>query len=372
MFLHSIALTNFKNYPFNKLTFSEGINVFTGDNGSGKTNLLDAIHYLCIGKSYFSSGEMQSVMHEKGFFRIDGNFVRKETPVTVAITFEPISKKIISKNGNAYSRIADHVGEFPIVVIAPDDISLINEGSEERRRWMDNTVSQVHHLYLEELLNYNKVLAQRNALLKQFSAKEYFNEQLLKALDEQLLKYGITIFQERKKFITEIIPLVQHFYEIISEQKEAISLAYESGLNQNEFYKLLMQSRDKDRALQRTTEGIHKDDLDLIMDKFSLRRFGSQGQKKSFLTALKLAQYEFIRQTKNTSPILLLDDVFDKLDKHRVKQMLQLISNPDFGQVFITDTGENRIEKLLDGSRRHFHLFHIKNGAQPQLFEIAH
>ncbi len=372
MFLSILTLTNFRNYSFNKLNFSEGLNVFTGDNGSGKTNLLDAIHYLCIGKSYFSSGEQQSVMHEKNFFRVDGNFMQEEKSVTVAITFETTAKKIISKNGNAYPRIADHVGKFPVVVIAPDDITLINDGSDERRRWMDNTISQVNHLYLEELLNYNRVLAQRNALLKQFALKEYYNEPLLKALDEQLLKFGTTIFQERKKVVAEIIPMVQYYYKIISAQKETISLLYESGLNENEFRNLLMQSRDKDCALQRTTEGTHKDDLDLIMNNFSLRRFGSQGQKKSFLTALKLAQYEFIRRTKNVLPILLLDDVFDKLDEHRVKQMLQLISKEEFGQVFITDTGENRIERLLDGSGQHFHLFHIQNGAQPRLLETAH
>jgi len=372
MFLNTLALTNFKNYSFNRMSLSEGINAFTGDNGSGKTNLLDAIHYLCIGKSYFSSGEQQAVMHEKNFFRIEGNFLKNENEVNIAVTYEAPGKKIILKKGNPYPRIAEHVGEFPVVVIAPDDINLVNDGSEERRKWLDNTISQVNHLYLEDLLNYNKALMQRNALLKQFAQKEYFNEQLLKALDEPMLKYGAAIFAERQKVITGIIPLVQHFYEIIAEKREDISISYESGLNQNEFVKLLLQSRERDRVLQRTTEGIHKDNLDFLMDNFSLRRFGSQGQKKSFLVALKLAQYEFIRRMKEVKPILLLDDVFDKLDEYRVKQMLHLISGENFGQVFITDTGETRLEKLLDRlSKKYFH-FEISNGSTSRLLEVTH
>jgi DNA replication and repair protein RecF len=342
-------LAHFKNYAAGELHFAERLNVILGQNGMGKTNLLDAIYYLCMGKSYFPVIDQYIVEHEGTFFRLEGDFVRATGKKDrVVIKVEPRKRKELEINKKQYERVADHVGVFPVVIVVPDDTLLIKEGSEERRRFLDNTLSQLDARYLSALLLYNKVLKQRNALLKQARGRT-IPESLLAVYDQQLAPPAQYIFEQRQQFVEQFTVPFQAAHQAICAGQEAVSLHYKSPLHKATLSELLRDSRDKDVALERTTQGIHRDDLVFDLEDHPLRRLGSQGQMKSFVLALKLAQYRFLQTHKQVPPILLLDDIFDKLDPQRVTQLMDYIMAADFGQVFLSDTDPHRVNRILQG-----------------------
>ena len=362
MYLQQLSLINFKNYAEAGLTFSEGVNVFTGNNGAGKTNLLDAIHYLSLCKSYFNPIDSQQIKQGADFFIITGNFNKNGNQEAVACSVKRNQKKQFKRNKKDYTRLADHIGLLPLVMVSPYDISIIIEGSEERRKFIDNVISQTDNLYLDELITYNKVLINRNALLKSIADTGRYDPSLMEVLDEQLIISGNRIFEKRRFFMEAFTAIFNKHYQFISDDAEQVELIYESQLLQNDFKGLLKKSLEKDRILERTTAGIHKDDLLFSIHGMPMKKFGSQGQQKSFLIALKLAQYSFLDQQNGFKPLLLLDDIFDKLDDHRVTKLMQMISNYDFGQVFITDTDVTRVKKIFNKIGVDIRLFKVKGG----------
>ncbi|GAC1307677.1 MAG: DNA replication and repair protein RecF [Mucilaginibacter sp.] len=362
MYLKQLSVINFKNYAEAGLSFSEGVNVFTGDNGAGKTNLLDAIHYLSLCKSYFNPIDSQQIKQDADFFIINGNFNRNGHKEAVSCGVKRNQKKQFKRNKKDYQRLADHIGLFPLVMVSPYDISIIIEGSEERRKFIDNVISQTDNSYLDELITYNKVLANRNALLKLIADTGRYDPHLLEVLDEQLTTSGNLIFEKRKAFMASFTEIFNDHYSFLSEDAEQVEMVYESQLLTCDFTALLKRSVEKDRALERTTNGIHKDDLVFAIHGMPMKKFGSQGQQKSFLIALKLAQYSFLNHQNGFKPILLLDDIFDKLDDKRVTKLMQMISNHDFGQVFITDTSESRVKGIFSAIGVDIELFKVKGG----------
>jgi DNA replication and repair protein RecF len=362
MYLQQLSVINFKNYAEAGLTFSEGVNVFTGNNGAGKTNLLDAIHYLSLCKSYFNPIDSQQIKQGTDFFIITGNFNKNGKQEAVACSVKRNQKKQFKRNKKDYQRLADHIGLLPLVMVSPYDISIIIEGSEERRKFIDNVISQTDNLYLDELITYNKVLINRNALLKSIADTGRYDPSLMEVLDEQLIVSGNRIFEKRKFFMEAFTAIFNQHYKFISDDAEQVELIYESQLLQNDFAGLLKKSIEKDRVLERTTSGIHKDDLQFSIHGMPMKKFGSQGQQKSFLIALKLAQYSFLDRQNGFKPLLLLDDIFDKLDDQRVTKLMQMISNHDFGQVFITDTDVTRVKKIFTKIGVDIRLFKVKGG----------
>lgn len=359
MQLSRIHLVQFKNYADQLLEFSPRLNGFVGQNGMGKTNLLDAIYYLCMGKSYFATTDQYIVQHEQDFFRLVGVFLQEERKDQVVAKVKPRKSKDLELNGKRYDRLVDHVGRFPVVIVVPDDTQLIHEGSEERRRFLDNTLSQLDGIYLGHLLQYNKVLKQRNALLKQRAGRA-LPEDLLSVYDQQLAVPAQYIYERRTAFVEAFVPPFQHAHGAICGGQETVSLRYRSHLAEKTLPEILAECREKDRILERTTQGIHRDELVFKLGGHPLKRLGSQGQLKSFVLALKLAQYRFLQAERQLSPILLLDDIFDKLDPERVKQLLAYILAEDFGQIFLSDTDEQRIRTVLQQHQ----------STTPKLFEI--
>lgn len=371
MYLQQINLTNYKNYngnTNNKLEFSPGFNFLVGQNGAGKTNLLDAVYYLCFCKSYFSSTDAQNVHHGKDFFRVEGTFDLNGQPENICAKFGAGRKKEFNRNGVAYERLSEHIGLLPLVMIAPDDTALIKDGSEERRKALDTAISQINKPYLDALIAYNKVLQQRNALLKNFAERNYFNLQLLETYNAQLTAPATVIFQTRQQITTQLTPIIEQFYCQLSQHQETVNCLYQSPLHGKNFAQLLTNNLPTDRQLQRTTEGVHKDDLEFTINGYPLKKFGSQGQQKSFLIAFKLAIYQLIAQYSGKLPLLLLDDIFDKLDEQRTAQLVQMVNTPNFGQVFISDTQLNRMKAIFDKFAVPYQIFHINNGAaQPNV-----
>ena len=363
MYLQQLSVINFKNYDEAELVFSEGVNAFTGNNGAGKTNLLDAIHYLSLCKSYFNPIDSQQIKQGADFFIITGTFNKNDQPEAVACSVKRNQKKQFKRNKKDYQRLADHIGLLPLVMISPYDISIITEGSEERRKFIDNVISQTDNHYLDELITYNKILTNRNALLKQIADTGKYDPSLLEIIDEQLSSSGNRIFERRRNFMEGFVEIFNKHYDFISDNAERVELVYESQLLTDGFEQLLQKSFNRDRALERTTAGIHKDDLQFNIHGMPMKKFGSQGQQKSFLIALKLAQYTFLYQQKGFKPLLLLDDIFDKLDDNRVTKLMQMVSNNDFGQVFITDTGVDRVEQVFNKIGVAVKLFKVKGGA---------
>ena len=362
MYLQQLSVINFKNYAEAGLTFSDGVNVFTGNNGAGKTNLLDAIHYLSLCKSYFNPIDSQQIKQDADFFIITGNFSRNGQQEAVACSVKRNQKKQFKRNKKDYQRLADHIGLLPLVMVSPYDISIIIEGSEERRKFIDNVISQTDNQYLDELITYNKVLANRNALLKVIGDTGRYDPSLLEVMDEQLIVSGTRIFEKRKVFMEAFTGIFNNHYRFLSDDAERVELLYESQLLQGDFAALLKKGLERDRVLERTTAGIHKDDLLFTIHGMPMKKFGSQGQQKSFLIALKLAQYSFLNQQKGFKPILLLDDIFDKLDDLRVTKLMQMISNHDFGQVFITDTSVARVKNVFNHIGVDIKLFKVTGG----------
>ncbi len=357
MFLKHLSLVNYKNFDSKVLEFDPVINCLVGDNGVGKTNILDAIYHLSFGKSYFNPVSTQNIKHDTDFFVIEGEFEKEGRIEKIVCSFKKGMKKVIKRNGKAYEKFSDHIGFLPLVIISPSDRDLIIEGSDTRRKFIDGVISQSDKDYLQRLIKYNKVLVQRNSLLKYFVANNTFDADTLGIYNEQLHELGTEIHQKRVQFISSFIPIFQEQYAHISEKDEHIMLSYESQLAEKGLLELLEASVDKDRALQYTSVGIHKDDLNFTISGYPIKKFGSQGQQKSFLIALKLAQFHFIKEQAKTTPILLLDDIFDKLDENRVSQIVGLVDNDNFGQIFISDTHADRTENVVQRIQQSYKIF---------------
>lgn len=363
--LQQFELFHFKNYTRQRIDCSGRLNCFVGRNGAGKTNLLEAIYYLCMGKSYSTIPDQYLIQHGADFFRLQGNFRRDERKEEIVIKAQPRKRKVIERNDVPYTRLADHVGRYPVVIIIPDDTELVQEGSEERRRILDNTISQIDAQYLQHLINYNRIHKQRNALLKQYDGQR-LPETLLQVYDLQLEPAAAYIHARRRGFTEQLSQQLSQTYAAISGGREEVALAYKSQLNEQAFLELQAARRQKDSALQRTTGGIHRDDLVFSMHDHPLKRIASQGQLKSFVLALKLAQYQVLKAEKGMAPLLLLDDIFDKLDHERVGQLLALILQDDYGQIFISDTDPERVERLARAFTDDWRQYLIEQGyAQP-------
>ncbi len=346
--LSSISLLQFKNYTNRLFEFNERIIGIYGNNGVGKTNLLDAIHYLCFTKSYFSRLDGNNVQQGKDGFRLEGNFMLQDKAEKTTCIFRETGKKELAVNGRAYEKFSYHIGHYPCVIIAPDDAILVTGGSEERRKFFDSLLSQIDAEYLQHLIKYMKVLQQRNSLLRSFAEAGTGDVSLLDVLDEQLIKPGEYIFNKRKDFFVSFLPQAKKLYNEIATQPEDLTLIYESQLQQSSFAGLLQATRQKDCTMQRTTSGIHRDDLEISMNTQLFKNIASQGQRKSLLFALKLAEMDVLKKEKGFSPLLLLDDVFEKLDESRISNLLKKVCEDNDGQVFITDTNGERLVKHLD------------------------
>ncbi len=347
MFLHRLSLVNYKNFDSQDFEFDRKINCILGDNGVGKTNVMDAIYHLCFGKSYFNPVSSQNIKHGEDFFVIEGLFNLKDRDEKVVCSLKRGLTKVIKRNDKAYERISDHIGLLPLVIISPADRDLIIEGSDTRRKFMDGVISQSDKTYLKSLLNYNNILSQRNALLKYFALNNVFDSDTITIYNEQLHGYGSKIYESRTRFMESLVPIFQEKYQIISGGNEVVELEYQSGLKDRPLMELLEDSLQKDRMLQHTSVGIHRDDLLFKIASHPVKKFGSQGQQKSFLIALKLAQFDFIKKQSGITPILILDDIFDKLDENRVAHIVKMVDNDDFGQIFLSDTHAERTENIV-------------------------
>ena len=362
LYLQKLTLTNFKNHTESNFKFTERINCFVGDNGSGKTNILDAIHYLSLSKSYFNKLDAQNIKFQENFFILKGVFVKDDEQSDIQCGLQKGEGKVLKCNGKKYKRFSDHIGSFPVVVISPTDSNIILDGSDVRRRYIDSSIAQYNKQYLKNLIDYNKALKQRNALLKSFAERKYFNKITLETFDNQLIKFGTVIFKERKHFLERLIIVFKKHYEHIANESEKVSIKYNSQLNEQTFAISLQKSLEKDKISQYTNIGIHKDDIIFEMNEHAIKKIGSQGQQKSFLIALKLAQFDFMEKQIGFKPILLLDDIFDKLDDKRVEKIIAFVDNNFFGQVFITDTHKERTEEILQRSEVEFNLYNLESG----------
>lgn len=363
MHLNHLSIVNFKNYTEASFNFSEKVNCFLGNNGEGKTNLLDAIYYLSNCKSYFNAIDSQNIKFEEPFFVVQGEFSLDDSVEKIYCGVKRGQKKTFKRNQKVYKKLADHIGLLPVVIITPYDSNLILEGSDVRRKFLDVMISQFDRNYLEDLVHYNKVLLQRNALLKQFQERGNFQIDLLEIWDDQLVDRGEKIYRKRKEFLADFIPVFNKFYQDISQGNEEVELRYITTLHDARFSDLLKETLQKDRISTYTSRGIHKDDLEFVISNHPIKKFGSQGQQKSFLIALKLAKFDYIKREKGFSPILLLDDIFDKLDDSRVGYLLDSIANNNLGQTFITDTSLSKVPDLLMGMGVKFNAYQISNGA---------
>lgn len=359
MILKSLSLLNYKNFDSKSFTFNSKINCIVGNNGIGKTNVLDAIYHLSFGKSYFNPVATQNIKHGEAFFVINGDYEKDGNTEKVIISLKRGQKKVIKRNGKAYDKFSDHIGFLPLVIISPADRDLIIEGSTTRRKFIDTVISQSDKSYLTQVIKYNKVLAQRNALLKYFALNHTFNADTLEIYNNQLTEYGTEIFKKREAFLKIFIPIFKARYEAISNGNENVDLVYNSDLFDTNLSTLLQNAINKDKALQYTSVGVHKDDLLFNIESHPIKKFGSQGQQKSFLIALKLAQFDFIKTQSGTNPILLLDDIFDKLDEQRVAQIIKLVDDKNFGQLFISDTHAERTENAVKQVHQSYEVFSL-------------
>ncbi|MFA6401632.1 MAG: DNA replication and repair protein RecF [Salinivirgaceae bacterium] len=369
MYLERLSLVNFKNYSDLEVQFSSKINCFTGNNGVGKTNILDAIYYLSFCKSFLTSNDSLTIKHTQQLFVINGSYQINGSNDLIYCGFELNKRKKFKRNKKEYDKLADHIGLIPLVLISPYDSNLIIGGSEERRRFVDGIISQFDREYLYELQRYNRVLMQRNFLLKQLNNSGYIDEEVLELYDDELADTGQLIFEKRKFFLSEIVSVFQKYFSHITNGSEQVALNYYSPLLENNLKQLLKESREKDKLVRYTTEGIHKDELELLLDDYPIRKLGSQGQQKSYLVALKLAQFEYIYKLCGFKPILLLDDVFDKLDSNRVEQIIKLVAQNNFGQIFITDTNPARIGSVLRQIEGEYFHFHVENSQLKRIYE---
>ena len=361
MIIKKLSLLNYKNFDSRDFEFDSKINCFVGDNGIGKTNAMDSIYHLCFGKSYFNPISSQNIRHGQEFFVIEGLFQLNGREEKIVCSLKKGMSKVIKRNDKAYERISDHIGLLPLVIISPSDRDLIVEGSDTRRKFMDGVIAQSDKEYLLALLSYNKILAQRNSLLKYFALNNTFDGDTLSIYNGQLHVYGSEIHIKRKHFMDKLVPIFREQYQLISGGNEVVDLQYSSSLIDNNFKEQLENALPRDRSLQYTTVGIHKDDLLFQIGEHPVKKFGSQGQQKSFLIALKFAQFDFIKEQSGTSPILLLDDVFDKLDERRVSHIVEMVEDDHFGQIFISDTHGERTEKIVRQTHQSYKIFELEN-----------
>lgn len=359
MYLKKISLFNYKNFSEASFDFNEKINCFVGKNGIGKTNVLDAIYQLAYGKSYFNPLAVQNIKHGEEFFVIDGEFEKQGRFEQIVCSLKKGQKKILKRNGKMYDKFSDHIGFIPLVIISPADRDLIVEGSETRRKFIDSVISQLDSTYLQQLIQYQKILAQRNALLKYFALNQTFETGTLSIYNERLDVLGHEIFEKRKTFLSDFIPIFNSHHQAITGSAETVQLVYESQLENNSLLALLDENLSRDRAAHYTTVGIHKDDLSFEIDHYPIKKFGSQGQQKSFLIALKLAQFEFVKKQCGEKPILLFDDIFDKLDESRVGKIVEMVNNDEFGQLFISDTHAERTETIIKSTHQSYSIFNL-------------
>lgn len=378
MTLDSLQLLFFKNYEAATLQFAPGINCFIGDNGSGKTNLLDAIHYLSLTKSALTAVDANSIKQGADFFVVRGKFSADKgaDTETIQVSLRHGQKKTLTHNKQAYERMADHIGRYPAVLVSPYDTDLIREGSEERRKYFDSLLSQFDHGFLDVLISYNALLRQRNALLKQATERPAsgFDRDYLLVIDDQLVPLGTELSQQRAAFLERFTPIFQRHYQQLADGHEQVSLTYKSQLLETDFSQLLRQNERRDLVMQRTTAGVHRDDFIFLMDGLPLKSYASQGQQKSYAIALKLAQFEtlttrrlVVAGTASTKPLLLLDDIFDRLDDKRITRLLELVADETFGQVFLTDTNLTRTDQALANVRGDISRFSVQGGTAVQL-----
>ena len=359
MILKRISILNYKNLEQAELEFSPKMNCFIGQNGMGKTNLLDAVYYLSFCKSATNPIDSQNIRHEGEFFVIQGFYETDQgEPEEVYCGLKRRQKKQFKRNKKEYNRLSDHIGFIPLVMVSPADAELIAGGSDGRRRFMDVVISQYDKEYLDALIRYNKALTQRNALLK---SEQEFDEELMLVWEEMMASAGEVVFKKRSEFIAEFIPTFQSFYSYISQDKEKVNLAYESHAMSGGLLDIIKESRRRDRVMGYSLKGVHKDDLIMQLGDFPIKREGSQGQNKTYLIALKLAQFDFLKKTGgNTTPLLLLDDIFDKLDASRVEQIVKLVAGDSFGQIFITDTNREHLDRILHKVGSDYKIFRVE------------
>ncbi|NND51188.1 MAG: DNA replication/repair protein RecF [Flavobacteriaceae bacterium] len=359
MVLKTLSLLNYKNFDNRTFEFDDKINCFVGPNGIGKTNVLDAIYHLSYGKGYFNPISSQNIKHDSDFFVVDGSYEKDNREENIMVTLKRGQKKIIKRNGKIYERFSDHIGFLPLVIISPADRDLIIEGSETRRKFMDSVISQSDKQYLKDLIAYSKIILQRNSLLKYFAANRTFDQDSLDVYNHQMVEFADPIYNKRKAFIEAFTPIFKARYKAISNDNESVELIYKSDLSEDDLLALLKSNIKRDRALQYTSVGIHKDDLKFEIEGHPIKKFGSQGQQKSFLIALKLAQFDFVKQQCGVNPILLLDDIFDKLDEQRVAQIITLVDDENFGQLFISDTHPERTEEAIKSVHQTYKMFEL-------------
>lgn len=359
MYLDKLSLFYYRNILEANYQFDPKINCFVGKNGVGKTNILDAIYHLSYGKSYFNPISAQNINHDAEFFVVDGTFLGSDGVESIICSLKRGHKKILKRNAKEYAKLSDHLGFVPLVIISPSDTDLIIEGSETRRKFVDSVISQLDRDYLHKLISYQKVLLQRNALLKYFAQNRTFETDTLEIYNDQLSRLGQTIFEKRKTFVESFVVIFNRYQRLISGEAEEVSLVYESQLFEGNLNNLLIESINKDKILQYTSVGIHKDDFSFLIDDHPIKKFGSQGQQKTFLIALKLAQFDFMKKASGIKPILLLDDIFDKLDDTRVSKIVKMVNDDDFGQIFISDTHRERTEIILRSTNQSYRIYEL-------------
>lgn len=362
MYIERLSLVNFKNFEEAELSFSGNLNCFIGNNGAGKTNLMDAIYYLSFCKSFANSIDGLNIRHDQDFFVLQGKYQRLGHDENIYCGLKNGQKKKFKRNKKEYKKLSEHIGLLPLIIITPSDINLIMGGSDERRRFLDSLISQYDQVYLDQLIRYNRALLQRNKLLKHFASERVFNAESLEVWSDQMVLYGEKIHEKRVQYLEKLQPIFQQYYDLISSGKEQIKMIHESQLYDGDFATQLQESIAKDRALQYTSVGIHKDDILFNLGEYPIKKIGSQGQKKTYLVALKLAQFDFIKDMAEMTPILLLDDIFDKLDKNRVEQIVKLVADDHFGQIFITDTNREHLDQMIREIDADFKIFQVIEG----------
>ncbi len=359
MYLHKLQLYNFKNFDEIKFEFDQKINCFVGNNGVGKTNVLDAIYFLAFGKSYFNNNIRQIIRFDEQAFSVKGDFNLHQKEEQILVSYQIDKKKIIKRNNKIYERLSDHIGFIPLVMISPYDRDLISESGTTRRKFVDKIISQADASYLSALMAYQKNLAQRNSLLKYFSANHKFDQETLSVYDERLHEYGTVIYKKRAAFIKQFAAFLKDRYQVLSGGKEAVNISYYSEMEVKPLLDLLRENRQKDRMLQHTSKGIHRDDFLFEINEKPIRKFGSQGQQKTFLIALRLAEFAFLKTKSDKMPILLFDDIFDKLDETRVEQIIKMVNDQSFGQIFISDTHAERTKNLIENILQSYKIFNL-------------
>lgn len=363
----SLVLNNFKNYSNSSIKLCKQVNCFVGANGAGKTNILDAIYYLSFTKSYFVPIDVNHIKHGEEYFTVKANLLHNSINESIFISYQN-GKKTLNVNNNEVKKLSTHIGTIPLVIISPNDIFLLYEGSDMRRKFLDGMIAQIDKQYLNALIQYNRTIEQRNKTLQQFAEQNRYDKILIDSYDTQLISNGEYIFNTRKQFLAEFTPLFQRLYIEISQTNETVSIEYQSDLHATDYSTLLNQQRQKDFINQRTTKGIHKDDLLFKFNNYDIKKTGSQGQQKSYIIALKLAQYFLLKQNMNKTPLLLLDDIFEKLDETRLKYLLQLITGNKFGQIFITDTHLERVKHTFESLHNiELKFFSVTNGTINEL-----